>query len=463
MKRMTATRLPFPACARGALASVLVLAACAACAGSPAPAGPGAPETPVTGGSATEAGAFDRRYPAPPRTDLGTMAFTTTGMAEFDTWRTGFAARAEAQGRHPGVIYALLEGIEPHPAFLAAQTVQPAADISSQAEFAKPIWDYLRTAVSESRIRNGRSKSEQVATFMADMETRYRVDSEVVAAIWGMETSYGGFIGTDDAAETLASMAVEGRRRSFAEGELIALMKIVENGQAERDELISGWAGAMGQTQFMPSTFFAYAVDHDADGKKDVWRNTEDALGSAANYLAVSGYRFDEPWGLEVAVPVGFDFSLADGQDRRVSTWASSGVTLINGAPLETGTAEFAELWLPAGATGPKLLLFKNFDVFKTYNRADSYALAVGLLSDAIAGRPALQTPWPTGLRPLTVADIRTLQQALTDLGYDTQGVDGIAGRNTRRALQRFQADRNIPADGYPTQEALTLVLAAQG
>ena len=200
-----------------------------------------------------------------------------------------------------------------------------------------------------------------------------------------METNYGTFPLNFDAAETLANMAVEGRRRSYAEGELISLMKLLERGDVQRGDLLSGWAGAMGQTQFMPSTYLAYAVDFNADGEKDVWDNKGDALGSAANYLSVSGYNHDQPWGIEVMTHEGFDFSMADGQDRRMSTWIQAGLHPMNSQTFETGGADYAELWLPAGATGPKYLLFANFDVFKTYNRADSYALAVGLL-------------WPTQL-----------------------------------------------------------------
>ncbi len=390
--------------------------------------------------------------------------FATSGLARFDEWREDFASRARASGRDPAIVHALLEGLEPLESWLgdASEAVSTArVGISDQAEFAKPIWEYLRTAVSPSRKTTGAANIAQDEALFASIESRYGVDAEAIAAIWGMETNFGTFPLQFDAAEALANMAVEGRRQSYAEGELIALMKMLERGDATRSDLLAGWAGAMGQTQFMPSTYLTYAVDLDGDGKKDVWNNKGDALASAANYLSVSGYRKDQPWGIEVTVHESFDFSLADGQDRRLSTWVQAGLRPMNSETFETGGAEYAELWLPAGATGPKYLLFGNFDVFKTYNRADSYALAVGLLTDAIAGKPGPVTPWPAQLKRLSVAEIKSMQASLNTLGFDAGPVDGVAGRGTRRALQRFQVSRGYVADGYPTEDMLSHVTRA--
>jgi lytic murein transglycosylase len=443
---------------------VLALAACETpTAASPPVVGPDV-EVPSGGdgpGRATGTPPARVTFPAPPRDVQGRLVFVSSGDATLDAWRSDFAERAVAQGRDPGAVHVLLAGIEPHSAFLTPQTAR--SGISNQAEFAKPIWEYLRTAVSATRVTNGSRKMGELGEFFNAMETRHGVDRAVVMAIWGMETSYGGFIGTDDAAETLASMAVEGRRRAFAEGELIALVRILEDGQASRDELVSGWAGAMGQTQFMPTTYRAHAVDWDGDGRRDVWTSKEDALASAANYLAVSGYRFGEPWGIEVGVPNGFDYRQADGTSRTLADWRARGLSPVGGGAFAQADTVKAELWLPAGARGPKLLLMKNFDVFKTYNRADSYALAVGLLSDAVAGRPGLVTPWPTDIQPLSVAEIKALQEGLNALGFDAGTPDGIVGRRTRAALQGFQASKALPADGYPTGEMLALVIAAQG
>ena len=385
--------------------------------------------------------------------------FRPTGNTDMDRWRLAFYDRAIADGRSPDVAIALLADLEPLDLYLSSDAETAATGIGDQAEFAKPIWEYLDSAVSDRRKRNGAAALVDNATLFDQLERRYRVDREVLAAIWGMETSYGGYIGNFDAANTLANMAVEGRRRSFAERELLALMKIVEAGQASRNQLISGWAGAMGQTQFMPSTFLAYAEDFEGDGIKDVWSNPADALASAANYLAVSGYRYGQPWGIEVRLPEGFDYGLADGQDRRVYTWLSLGIRPMTGDTFESNGAEFSELWAPAGATGPKYLLFKNFDVFKTYNRADSYALAVGTLANAVVGQEGPLTPWPRDAQLLSVAQIKLLQARLNDLGYDAGVVDGIAGRGTKAALRGYQKDRGLVADGFPTEAILAHVL----
>jgi len=238
-------------------------------------------------------------------------------------------------------------------------------------------------------------------------------------------------------------------------------MKIVENGYARREQLGSVWAGAMGQTQFMPSTYLSHAQDYDGDGIADVWSYAPDALASAAHYLSASGYQLGEPWGIEVLAPSGFDWSYADGNDRRMSTWRSLGLSPIRGGRFGVEEGEYAELWLPAGATGPKYLLFKNFDVFKTYNNANSYALAVGLLADGIRGQRGPVAVWPTDIPRLSTQEVMTLQQTLNALGYSAGPVDGIAGSGTRKALQDFQKDRGMVADGYASRPALDAVLAA--
>ncbi len=399
--------------------------------------------------------------PAPdPDAGVDRVDFPTSGHPDMDRWRLDFYSRSVASGRDPAVARQLLSGLSPLDLYLGTDPRVAGTGVDDQAEFAKPIWIYLDDTVSESRRQAGIEALARHADLFAALEQRYRVDRGVLAAIWGMETSYGGFIGRNDAANTLANMAVEGRRRQFAEGELFALMRIVEAGDAAPEQLVSGWAGAMGQTQFMPSTYLAYAEDFEGDGRKDVWANPADALASAANYLAASGYLFGQPWGIEVRLPEGFDFSLADDQDRRVYTWLSLGVRPMQGDVFEVDGSGFAELWVPAGATGPKYLLLDNFDVFKTYNRADSYALAVGVLSDVISGRPAPVASWPRDVELLSVAQVKLLQARLNALGHDAGPVDGIAGRGTRAALRRYQAAQGLVADGFPTRAMLDHVIA---
>ena len=437
-----------------------------ACAASPqtGPSAPGQtgsnPATPPPTGPATPSpgdpvGTPDIAFSGP------TGPYTPSGHRDMDIWREDFAARAVSQGRNPAVVFTVLEGIEPLDLYLSDTVGVASTGIADQAEFAKAIWEYLRTAVTQARFETGAEKLAEYDGVFDVLEQTYGVDREAIAAIWAMETNYGSYIGNFDAANTLSNMAVEGRRRSFAEGQLIALMKIVENGFARRDQLGSGWAGAMGQTQFMPTTYLAYAQDYDGDGLASIWDYAPDALASAAHYLSVSGYQFDQPWGIEVLAPSGFDWSYADGNDRRMATWRSLGLSPIRGGAFDVDDSSYAELWLPAGATGPKYLLFKNFDVFKTYNNANSYALAVGLLTDGLQGKYGPVAAWPRDIPRLSNQEIMTLQQTLNDLGYSAGPVDGIAGSGTRAALQQFQKDRGLVADGYASKPALDAVLAA--
>lgn len=389
-------------------------------------------------------------------------SFEPSGHASMDSWREDFAARAIAGGRDASVVHATLAEIEPLDLYLGDDVEIAKTDIASQAEFAKPIWEYVASAVTSDRKTRGAARLGELTATFDRIEAAYGVDREAITAIWAMETNLGSYIGSFDAANTLANMAVEGRRQGFAESELLALMKMQERGDVSREQLTSGWAGAMGQTQFMPSTFLTYAVDFDNDGKKDLWNSEADALASAANYLRASGYQKDLPWGVEVLASNDFDWSLADGEDRRLSTWMSYGLSPMAGGPFGAPDTAYAELWLPSGATGPKYLLFKNFDVFKTYNRSDSYAFSVGLLTDGVIGKHGPVAIWPTELELLTRRDIMVLQDNLNRLGYDAGPVDGIAGRGTKGALRRFQkASAIVPADGYPTTVALQQVLSA--
>lgn len=392
-----------------------------------------------------------------------TTLFASSGREDMDLWRDAFYDRAIADGRDPTIVEGLLSDIRPLSIYLGDEFTETATDVADQAEFRKPIWQYVGDAVTESRLTRGASELDELSETFDAIELRFGVDREVLTAIWAMETNLGSYIGSFEAANTLANMAVEGRRRGLAERELLALIKIVERGEASVQDLVSGWAGAMGQTQFMPSTFLSYAVDFDGDGRKDLWGSPADALASAANYLSASGYQIDQPWGIEVSAPRSFNWSLGDGQARRLSTWKSEGVSRINSKPFQVPDGAYAELWLPAGATGPKYLLLENFDVFKTYNRSDSYALSVGLLAEGMVGVPGPVAEWPRELGVLTQQEIMDLQAGLNDLGYDAGPVDGIAGRGTKAALRAFQLDYGLLADGYPTQSVLDYVLSAAG
>lgn len=383
-------------------------------------------------------------------------AFASSGHADMDAWRDDFAERALRRGYKVEIIRSILERIEPMDAFLVHKS-----EVVDQAEFSKPIWNYVSDTVSSRRLTTGQEKLAADRPLFEALSARYGVQPEYLAAIWGMETSYGAFIGNFDAPSTLASMATEGRRRSFAETELLALMEILDRGDAKREWLIAGWAGALGQAQFMPSTYLAYAVDWTGDGTKDVWTARADALASAGNYLSASGWRRGEPSLVEVQLPGTFDYSLADGSRRSSTNWVDLGVKPMSGRFLDPGQVGSSELWLPAGHTGPAFLLYPNFDVIKTYNRADSYALSVSLIAEGLKGNKAPQAAWPESIDRCSIDEIKMLQAGLNKLGYDAGKVDGIAGRGTRQALQRFQKDRGLLADGFPTRTALAAVLTA--
>ncbi len=431
---------------RWAAAGIVLGIVLAACETTKVAGGGPAPQTPPAA-------------PAPPSTSGnsgGGHSFASSGDENFDAWRVQFASRASGTGRGAATIRAVLDGLVP-----VEQAVQ-AQSFDNQAEFVKPIWDYAKSAVSPTRIANGQAKLAANASIFEAVEASYSPPREIVAAIWGMESSYGGFIGTDDAPRVLASQAAIGRRKDFNEGELLAIMQLIEDGSATRDQFRkASWAGALGQTQFMPSSMLQYGRDFDRDGVKDLWANAGDALASAANYLTAYGWREGQPWAVETLIPAGYDYSLGDGRKLTIAAWKATGLAPATAQSFAQSETLQAELFLPAGSYGPAFLLFDNFGIIKRYNNADSYALAVGLLADRLAGRPDLSRPWPTDIQMLTQQEAKDLQAGLNKLGYNAGAVDGIIGRGTRGALQKFQKDRSLVADGFPTTDMLAKVLEA--
>jgi membrane-bound lytic murein transglycosylase B len=384
------------------------------------------------------------------------IGFGSSGDMQFDGWRADFAAKAAATGRNPATVRAVLDGLMPVEATVQAQS------FDNQAEFVKPIWDYAKSAVSPTRITNGQAKLADNAAIFDAVEATYAPPREILAAVWGMESAYGAVIGNEDAPRVLASQAAIGRRKDFNEGELIAIMRLIDDGSATRDQFRrASWAGALGQTQFMPSSVIAYGRDHDGDGHKDIWTNSGDALASAANYLTAYGWKKGQPWAVEAMIPSGFDYSYGDGRKLTVAAWKAIGITPAMPSQFVDTDVLNAELFLPAGSYGPAFLLFENFGVIKRYNNADSYALAIGLLADRLAGRPDLSRPWPTDIQMLTQQQAKDLQTGLNALGFSAGVVDGIIGRGTRGALQKFQKSKNLTADGFPTVAMLTAVTQA--
>jgi len=332
-----------------------------------------------------------------------------------------------------------------------------------QPEFTRPIWEYLDSAVSETRIANGRRLAAEKAALMAEIEARYGVDREVVLAVWGLESAYGANYGSIPVVESLATLAWDGRRRDFAEEQLIAALRILAAGDVTPARMVGSWAGAMGHTQFIPTSFAAYAVDFDGDGRRDLWAgDAADALASAANYLARFGWETGAPAAVEASLPEGFEYALADASVRRgAGVWGALGVTAAGGGPLPEG--EEVAILVPAGAAGPAFAVYPNFRVILRYNNATSYALAVSQLAARIRGEGPIRGDWPRADRPLSRSETEALQRGLTALGHDTGGADGIVGPMTRAAVRSFQRATGRIADGYVNADLLRAVRAAGG
>lgn len=325
-----------------------------------------------------------------------------------------------------------------------------------QAEFKRKIWDYLDAAVSETQIRNGQAMRKQWARELAAIEQRFGVDRDVVLAVWGIETRYGARMGDHNVIQALATLAYAApRRRDFWRRELINALKIVEGGHIAVERMNGSWAGAMGHTQFMPSSWKGYAADYDSDGRKDIWTNIPDALASTASYLARHGWRTGRTWGYEVQLPAGFDTSLANKDGIRLSRWAALGVRRVSGAPFPRPSDE-AVLKLPAGKQGPAFLMLRNFYVIKRYNNADAYALSVGHLADRIAGFGPIQQPWPRGYIPLDETERKEVQERLQALGYYDGEIDGAIGSGSRAAIEAYQSARGLKVDGFASKRLLT-------
>lgn len=365
----------------------------------------------------------------------------------FQRWIASFRTIALRRGISPRTFDAAFRGVQLNPVVLSRE--------ANQSEFVTPIWDYLASAVSEQRIQTGREMMAHYSDLLDRIQARYGVDKRVVVAIWGIESAYGAHRGSFPLVEALATLAYEGNRRSFFETQLIDALKILQHGDVAPAQMTGSWAGAMGHTQFMPSSYLAYAVDFTGDGKRDIWSNNPaDALASTAAYLAKMGWHAGQPWGLEVTLPRGFDYAQTGHQvSRSPAEWARLGVRPAHGARLpEAGPGH---LLLPAGANGAAFLIFHNFDVIGRYNAADAYVLAVGLLADRIGGAAPLVGAWPSNGRGLTFDERVELQTRLTAAGFNTEGTDGMIGPKTIAALRAFQRSVGMVPDGYASLDVL--------
>ena len=366
-------------------------------------------------------------------------------QADFARWVADFRATARAAGIDEATLHVALDDVRELPRVIELDRAQP--------EFTRNVWDYLDSAVSPQRVVLGRDKLAQVRAEADSAATRYGVPAAILVAVWGIESNYGSNYGDIPTIDALATLGFEGRRGEWARGQLITALKILQSGDIDRRHMVGSWAGAMGQTQFLPSAFVAYAVDADGDGRRDIWGSMADVMASTANYLARSGWRTGEGVLVEVRLPGSFDVGRADELRQPVARWASEGVRVLDGSALpELGDAS---VWLPAGARGPAFLVGSNFRSILRYNNSTSYALAVGLLAQRIGGGAAVQGAWPRDLAALSRSQLITLQSALNERGFDAGVADGMMGPATRAGLRRYQRSVGLPADGYPDSSLL--------
>ncbi|AZU17697.1 MULTISPECIES: lytic murein transglycosylase [Xanthomonas] len=397
-----------------------------------------APET--TASSATEAGA-QQQDPAP--------------IASFEQWLADFRQRALAAGIETSTLDNAFAGVTPDPSVQALNQQQP--------EFTRYLWEYLDAHVTPSAIQEGQQLLISQHALFQKLRQQYGVDPGILTAIWSMESGYGKQIGNFYVIRSLATLAHEGRRTTYGNTQLLAALQILQTEKSiDRSQLVGSWAGAMGQTQFIPSTYRDYAVDEDGDQKRDVWNSNADALGSAANYLKQSNWTSAVPWDQEVHLSAGFDYAQADLTIKKtVAEWQRLGVAPRK--PIAPALAQRqASVLLPTGYRGPAFPVFDNFRSILRYNNSTAYALAVGLLADGYAGEAGVEQPWPKDDPPLNrTAQITELQQRLTDKGFDVGGVDGVLGARTRQGIRAFQRSQQLPQDGYASTALLARLRAA--
>jgi len=379
------------------------------------------------------------------------MAWPIAGQAD-DRAFASFIKEIKKQAKKDGIAkkhLRALDGLTPDPEVKRLAARQP--------EYVKPIWAYLTHMVTDERLRLGRKQLKARETFLDGLEETYGVPRGILIAIWGVETNYGGNKGSFSVLRSLATLGYEGKRADFGRQQLLYALRILQSGDVALKDFKGSWAGAMGHTQFIPTTYADYAADGTGDGIKNIWTEPRDALASSAYYLKRMGWKRGLVWGFEVSVPADFDFSEARIKNTKSPAyWRKKGVRGI-GREITDGLGEVS-IFAPAGLRGPVFMLTKNFRVLLRYNTAPAYALAVGHLSQRFFGAAPFKANWPQSDRPLLPDEIAELQRRLQKAGYDTGDVDGVLGRLTIRAVRNYQKDRGLAADGFATPGLLEVL-----
>ena len=386
---------------------------------------------------------------------LGTTIGPSHADAGFRNWIKGFYATAAKQGITAKTYNAVFAGVNsPDPAVIKSANYQP--------EFKSKIWDYMDNRITESALETGLEMKAKYSKWLNLIEQKYGVDQHILLAIWSMETSYGAALTREGALRSvprsLATLAyLDKRRAKFARSQLIAAMKIVQAGDVSAEGLRGSWAGAMGHTQFIPTSYLAWAQDIDGDGHRNVWGSVPDALASAANLLKKNGWRTGKTWGYEVALPSGMNSGKYADQTKTLASWSKLGVKRVSGRAFPR-PSDRSELKVLAGKNGPAFLMLRNFFVLKSYNNADKYALAVGHLADQLKGFGPLAVDWPRGYKRLNEAERKEMQSFLKRLGYYDGEIDGKVGAGSKKAIRGYQQARGVEVDGYASKRLLTML-----
>ncbi len=363
--------------------------------------------------------------------------------ANFDALRAELWPLAQAQGTSRATFDLAFRGLMPDARIIAATKREP--------EYVKPVGDYIAAIASKPRIETGQRKAAQWSATFDKVEAGYGVERWVLLGLWGIETSYGDDKDRWDVVRSLATLVNAGYRAPYFRKELLAALRILQDGHVTRDKFLGSWAGAMGQPQFMPSNFYDYAVDFSGDGRRDIWTNVPDVLGSMGNYLKREGWTSGMPWGFEVILPPGFDLMRSRAS---FAEWSGLGVKRADGGDFPANGD--AILFFPSGAGGPAFLVTRNFNVIKLYNNSDVYAIAVGHLGDRIRGGAKFRASWPQEDRQLSRPDRIALQKQLAALGYNIRDFQGRLDFVARDAIRVEQKKYGLTPDGHPTAELLT-------